>query len=205
MRLSLIFIVMFSFFFVLGCSSSKKDKKRPTKANVEAPEAADDGKSDTDDSAPADVEPMDHDEARDELVGIWRVRLSALAEDPELKKLDEVDREKALETAQQMVGNLAFEFTPDGKMNLYMGDKVRAGTYSILETTGDVITLKTSHGSGQDAEVENVEVVVADDTLKVTGEDGKQTLVLERGPPGKNTGGAPENGTEAGNAEPTVK
>ena len=116
------------------------------------------------------------------------------------RQLDEADRAKALETAQQMVGNLAFEFTPDGKMNLYMGDKIRNGTYEVLKASGDVITLKTSHGEGQTLEVEEVKVVVGDDTLKVTGEDSKQSLILERGPPGQNT--VAPGTTAPGAAEP---
>ena len=157
MKLNIVLSLLCCVAFVLACSGEKKKASESPKpaASADAPKEGGTVPEDVqgnDDKNQADAEPMDAEEVRDELVGIWRVQLSALADSPEIKALDEAQREQALKTAQQMVGNLAFEFTPDGKMNLYMGDKVRNGTYEVITAKGDVISLKTSHGSGAEVE-----------------------------------------------------
>ena len=209
MKLNIVLSLLCCVAFVLACSGEKKKTPESPKAATaaEGPKevgAAPEDVEGTNGKNQADAEPMDAEEVRDELVGIWRVQLSAVADTSEIKALDEAQREQALKTAQQMVGNLAFEFTPDGKMNLYMGDKVRNGTYEVITAKGDVISLKTSHGSGAEVETEEVEVVLGDGTLKVTGQDKKQTLVLERGAPGLIEGGAPNAEVPSTGAAPTV-
>ncbi len=209
MKLNLVLTTVCSFALLAACSSDKKKAPEETKpAAAEQTTATPEAAPAADEKKEADAEPMDAEEVQDELVGIWRVKLSALADSPEIKALDESQRQRALETAQQMVGNLAFEFTPDGKMNLYMGDKVRNGTYEVLKAKGDVISLKTTHGSGAEVETEEVEVVLGDGTLKVTGQDKNQTLVLERGAPGLKDGAgrnvAGPNPAAAGGPVPAV-
>jgi hypothetical protein len=136
---------------------------------------------------------MDEQEAQDTLVGIWRVKMDGLADTPEIKKLPVGEREAAIKRAQQMLPEIGFEFTPDGKMNLYMGDVIRNGTYKIIKASGDKLTVEMRHGRAK-PEVETVEILVGDEILTVTGEgdDGEQVLVLERGAPGTPTGAAEE-------------
>ena len=182
-----------------GCSSSKTEKaEKPQKAKAERPQQTEGKTVEAPEAKPdAAQEPMDPEEAQDTLVGIWRVKLDALAEDSEIKKMPESEREGALKQAQQMLANLGFEFTPDGQMNLYIGDKIRKGTYKVMESRGDKLVLETRHGEPK-PEVETVEVIIGDETLTVSTPGKKQVLVLERGPPG--AGNSAPDGAAPGEA-----
>ena len=111
--------------------------------------------------------------APDRLVGAWAVNTEALADDPELKALDEETRRRAVEMAQRAVAGMALEFQPGGEARVDLGATRLAGHYTIQRAEGDALTVETRLRVGDAWHVRTLEVVFQGDRLLVTGPDGR--------------------------------
>ena len=123
--------------------------------------------------------------------GIWRIDLDSLKDDPEVKNAPKEERAAALRVAKSMMKNVAFEFTQDKKMNLFMSSQVRRGTYSVTGAKDNLLTLTTT-GSEDGTQKTVYEVRVFAEALELTDTQNKVTRRLIRGSPPMPTEAPPE-------------
>ena len=126
--------------------------------------------------------PLTSDEAQMMLIGIWRIDLDSLRDDPEVKNTPKEERAEALRMAKSMMQNVAFEFTQDKKMNLFMSSQVRRGTYSVTGAKDNLLTVTTTNS--EDGTQKTIyEVRVFAEALELTDLKNKVTRRLIRGSP----------------------
>ncbi len=126
------------------------------------------------------------DDVLAQLVGIWRVDLGALAKDPTITKLADKDRAEALALMRQTFQPMAFEYAADGKLRIFLGSQVRAGTYRIDDSKDGGVSLTTVLGTGA-GKIESKSTLTFVNGGLVVAEEGQTTLRLVRGipaPPG---------------------
>ena len=157
----------------------KKDSKKPSEHEVPAR---------TKKNAP----PLTSDEAQIMLIGIWRIDLDSLANDPEVKGAPEEEREDALRMAKSMMRNVAFEFAQDKTMNLFLSSHVRKGTYAVTQAKDNLLTIDHDRGIGQHSK-NRIHSPSFAEALELTDVKNQITRRLVRGAP-PTPGEAPPKG-----------
>ncbi|MEE2786149.1 MAG: hypothetical protein VX589_02350, partial [Myxococcota bacterium] len=133
------------------------------------------------------------EDAKVMLVGIWRIDLAALSEDPEVKNAPDGEKADALKLAQDMMKNVAFEFAVDNKIGLFMDGRVRRGTYAIQKAVGDTLTVDVKTGEAGDVQATTYEVKVRAESLELTDLATKVKRTLVRGAPPTPADTAPQD------------
>jgi len=164
----------------LACTTQKTNSsksKKTEKAAVETSKAVENAAEKNNEEA------LESEDAKTLMVGIWRLDLATLKDDPEISGLAETERAEALKIAKGMMANVAFEFAAKGKMAIFMGQSVRRGTYTVKKSEGNVLTLETSvSGSGM-AESDQITLTVQEKAMTMVSEKSKRTFRLVRGTP----------------------
>ena len=117
------------------------------------------------------------------LIGIWRIDLDSLANDPEVKGAPEEEREDALRMAKSMMRNVAFEFAQDKTMNLFLSSHVRKGTYAVTQAKDNLLTIMTTTGASDSIQKTEYTVRVFAEALDLTDVKNQITRRLVRGAP----------------------
>lgn len=116
------------------------------------------------------------------LVGTWAVDVDALANTPEVAKLEGEDKKKAISLAKKVAAQMSYEFTDDGKIAVVFGKVRQTGTYKVTATEGKTLTVSTTlqHESGDKSDQVKIEVV--DKTkIEITAPDGKSVKFVKQG------------------------
>lgn len=167
---------------LIACGGKKTDapKAKPTEETAEAapaPETLEETPK-KEDAPKVEAEPLDEEDARTVLVGIWRVDLKSLGTAPVANDSMEPDEADALAVERQAMAMTAFEFSPEGRFTRFMGQQIIRGKYKIEKATGNLLHIVTTIGGRQN----KMRVKVTEDNLVVK-QTGMPTLTLERGPP----------------------
>ncbi len=136
------------------------------------------------------------------LAGDWRMDLESLERDPQIAKLPPQQRMQALVMARQMMSDVSFSFTEDGKVRLGFGPTGRTGTYTVDKVDGNALHITTRTKQGDDESVEKVVLRIEGDAMWVTeGADGR-TIRLLRGKPAPPTSQPTAAGSQPANGLP---
>jgi len=177
-----------------ACSPSKKTPERPVEAPA-APALAADAPKPAPEATPqkpteTEVKGGDtrheDDDVLAQLVGIWRVDLDALAQDPAITNLAEKERPEALALMRQTFQSMAFEYAADGKLRVFFGSQTRTGTYTVHGSQEDTVSVTTVLGSGANKIESKIKITFESGAALIT-QDGEPSLRLLRGipsPPG---------------------
>ena len=114
----------------------------------------------------------------EQIVGKWKVDLSALANDPKLAEIkDEAKKKEMLDQVTKMMGSMTAEFTKDGKMSMVMGKDMKTeGTYTVKSSEGNVLTLETKMKRGDKEKTETVKVTMDGGKMKLAGPGGQEIV-----------------------------
>ena len=175
------FISMMTLLLLVACSGKKKEKAEPVAPKpVEQTvvETANDAPIEEDEVPPSDSdEALNEEDARELLVGIWRVNLDSVP-DPE-KQPDLAEEERAeLIHKRVVLSGLAFEFAPDGRLTQFVGQQILQGKYSVTKAEKDRLTLS---GKLNGRSTKMVVTVKAEKLL--VEQDGQPAIHFVRGPP----------------------
>ncbi len=182
-----VFTGLLALAFLFGCTSNDRETA-PAEASAEqrAEEAAEEGAST--EGAEAAAEPGDaKSQLLARLAGDWRMDLGSLEQDPQFAKLPPQQRMQALAMARQMMADVSFSFSDDGRVRLGFGPTGRAGTYTVDKVEGNALHVTTTTKGPDGETVEKAILRIEGDAMWVTeGKDGR-TIRLLRGKPEKPT------------------
>lgn len=136
-------------------------------------------------------EPVDNQaDAEGLLVGIWKVDVSSVKTDEDMANLSEIERKSALEAKRQAMGQVAYEFAADEKLNIYLGgDSVQRGTYKLKRAekpdpkTPNLIFVEASTVGPIGSKTDKWQVFVSSNSLKMISLNGGESIRLFRGAP----------------------
>jgi len=117
------------------------------------------------------------------LAGDWHMDLASLESDPQFADLPAQQRMQALTMARQMMADVTFSFTEDGKIRLGFGPTGRTGTYTVDKVEGHALHITTRTQGPEGETVEKVLLRIEGDALRVTEGDDGRTIRLLRGKP----------------------
>ena len=181
MRVFNILFLLVSCSSLIACGGKKTEAPKPeTVEKVEKPVEAENAPAEVgqkDEAPKAEAEPLNEEDARTILVGIWRVDVKSLGKAPPVDPLAD-DETAARAVERQALAMTAFEFSPEGRFTQFMGQQIYRGKYKVENATGDVLHIVTT----VDGRQTKMRVKVSEDNL-VLRQRGVPKLTLERGPP----------------------
>jgi hypothetical protein len=181
MRISNILFLLMLCASVAACGGKKTEAPKPkTVEKAKQPVESEKAPAETaqkDDAPTEKAEPLNEEDARTILVGIWRVDVKSLGKAPPVDPLAD-DETAARAVERQALAMTAFEFSPEGRFTQFMGQQIFRGKYKVEKATGDVLHILTTVEGRQT----KMRVKVSEENL-VLKQRGVPTLTLERGPP----------------------
>lgn len=113
------------------------------------------------------------------LIGRWGLDVhQTMATDPKMSALSDDEKREAAARAEEMLGEMWFEFTESGEATTAMGDRVERSGYAIIGRDGNRLTVITVEESGETVVTERMTFIVEAQRLVVS--KGEQTIVLRR-------------------------
>lgn len=181
MRVCNIFFLLVLCSSVAACGGKKTEAPTPktvekTKQPVEAAKAPAEA-AQKDESPEEKAEPLNEEDARTILVGIWRVDVKSLGKAPVVDPLAD-DETAARAVERQALAMTAFEFSPEGRFTQFMGQQIYRGKYKVEKAQGDTLHIVTTVQGRKT----KMRVKVSEENLVIK-QQGTPTLTLERGPP----------------------
>ena len=141
----------------------------------EAGEAADEAAEAADDAAPASMAGTPVTGEGTKIVGVWKIDLKSLEDDPRLAKMEGPAKEAAMAQAKQMMGQMTVEFTNDGQMVMALNPQMKMqGTFVVKSVEGNAMVVETTMKQGQQMKTETVNVTVDATSLKLKGPTGQE-------------------------------
>lgn len=109
------------------------------------------------------------------IVGVWKIDLKSLENDPRLAKMEGPAKEAAMKQAKQMMGQMTTEFTKDGQLVMALNPQMKMqGTFVVKSATGNAMVLETTMKQGDKLKTETVNVTLDGDSLKLKGPNGQE-------------------------------
>lgn len=110
-----------------------------------------------------------------QIVGVWKIDLKSLENDPRLAKMEGPAKEAAMAQAKQMMGKMTTEFTKDGQIVMSLNPQMKMqGTFVVKSVAGKTMVVETTMKQGQKMKTETVNVTVDGSSLKLKGPNGQE-------------------------------
>lgn len=109
------------------------------------------------------------------IVGVWKIDLKSLENDPRLAKMEGPAKEAAMKQAKQMMGQMTTEFTKGGQIIMSLNPQMKMeGTFVVKSVKGNAMIVETTMKQGQKMKTETVNVTVDATSLKLKGPNGQE-------------------------------
>jgi hypothetical protein len=109
------------------------------------------------------------------IVGVWKIDLKSLENDPRLAKMEGPAKEAAMKQAKQMMGKMTTEFTKGGQLIMSLNPQMKMeGTFIVKSVNGNAMVVETTMKQGQKMKTETVNVTVDATSLKLKGPNGQE-------------------------------
>jgi hypothetical protein len=118
--------------------------------------------------------------ASTEIVGTWKVdpatMAAQMANDRRSEYMPEEAKKRLLEQGVKMIAGMTAEITKDGKITMNMGkDMKKAGTYKVLSTEGNVVTIEAT----MDGKTDKMAITVDGGKIKLKGPRGPEVIFMK--------------------------
>ena len=109
------------------------------------------------------------------IVGVWKIDLKSLENDPRLAKMEGPAKEAAMAQAKQMMGQMTTEFTKDGQIIMALNPQMKMeGTFVVKSVDGNAMVVETTMKQGDKLKTESVNVTIDGASLKLKGPNGQE-------------------------------